>query len=241
MSASVLARPASDPKPPLKQTGAVLIAGSAALVLTGLLHPPSGDALLQTGHQLGHDWYVAHLLGVGVWPFLVAGVALAGRQVLGRSPLPAMFGWAAFLFAGGAAVGSGLYGGFVRPRLAATYQAAPAADQPMLAALYDYNTTVNETLADAYQVAVGVAITLLSVCLLRTSLRSILGWLGLLGGSMIAATFATGLLSVQAADFHVFVVVNLVVAGWLAGFGGMIMREPGPGPSSRRRNPSPSG
>lgn len=223
MTTPVLVRPASSPTPTPKQTGAVLIAGSAALVLTGLLHPPSGDVLLQSDHRVGHDWYVAHLVGVGVWPFLVAAVALASRQVFGRSPLPALFGWAAFLFAGATAVGSGLYGGFVRPRLAADYQAAAGSEQPMLAALYDYNTTVNETFADAYQVAIGVAIALLSVSLLRDSLRSILGWLGLIGGSTIAATFATGLLSVQAADFHVFVLVNLVVAGWIAGFGGVVL------------------
>lgn len=218
MNTPILIRP--------RQTGTILMAGSVALILTGLLHPPSGDSLLQPGRHVGHDWYVAHLLGVGVWPFLIVGVALAGRHVLARSPLLTLFGSAAFVFAGATAIGSGLFGGFIRPRLAEDYQTATAADQPKLAALYDYNTTVNETLADAYQVGIGVAIALLSVSLLFGHVRSVLGWVGLISGSAIAITFATGLLSVQAADFHVFALVNLAVAAWIAGFGVVLMREP---------------
>lgn len=211
--------------PTTRRAGTILIAGSVALILTGLLHPPSGDSLLKPGHQAGVVWYLAHLLGVGIWPFFVAGVVLAGRELRTRSPMFTLFGVTAFVFAGANAIGAGLFGGFIRPRLADEYQTASDTARPTLAAVYHFNNTVNETLADAYQVGIGVAIGLLSISLIRGNVRSVLGWVGVLIGGLIAITFATGLLSVHATDFHVFVLVNLAIAAWIASLGAALIRK----------------
>ena len=39
-----------------RPAGVMLLIGSAALILAGLLHPESGQALLKPDHQVGHIW-----------------------------------------------------------------------------------------------------------------------------------------------------------------------------------------
>lgn len=198
----------------------LIVAGStAAVVLTALLHPASGRALLVDGHQVGRIWYLAHFLGVGVWPVFVVGIA-ALREHLRRAGggFTAWIGTAFFVAAAGTAMGSGLLGGFVRPRLALAYQAAPVRDRDVLAAIYDYNTVVNETFANAYQAAIGISIAMLGISLLRLRRTSAtaLGWAGIALGSLISLAFVSGVLSVQAADFHAFIGVNLAISAWFA-------------------------
>lgn len=217
-----------------RAVGYLLLASSAALVLTGLLHPRSGRALLEPNHDVGPLWYVTHVLGVGVWPVLSVGFALLTRRLarLG-APLLSATAFASFIFAAGSATGSGLLGGFVRPRLAAAYQLRPGGDRDVLTSVYDYNTTANETFADAYQVALAVAIALWSIGLIRTRpdrSQIILGWVGAIGGVLLALAFVTGVLSVQAADFHVFVLANLGCTAWIVALGVRLVRSRAPVP-----------
>ena len=140
---------------------------------------------------------------------------------------------AVFVFAAGSAIGSGILGGFVRPRLAADYLAAPESERVTLQAIYNYNTVANETFADAYQVAFAIAVVLWSVALLRTgnTFRRVLGGLGVIGGAAIAVVFLAGWQSVLSADFHVFVLINLACAGWVAALGFLQLRpKPSAGP-----------
>lgn len=212
--------------------GALLVTGSAAQVLTALLHPESGPALLDPAHGgVGPAWYAAHLLGVGVWPVFGVALVLLGRELARRGErLLPLAGLSVFVPAAAAAALSGVLGGFVRPVLAARYVAAPVGDQGVLRAVYEYNTLVNETLADAYQVALALSVVLWSVALVRTgtSGERVLGWIGAVGGVAAAGAFLGGLLSVDAADFHVFVLVNLGHAAWFAALGALLLRARAP-------------
>lgn len=219
----------TEPGPDLVRTaGALLIAASAAQVLTALLHPESGSALLDPDHgPVGHTWYAAHLLGVGVWPVFGVAFVLLQRELAGRGErLLPLAGLSVFTFAAVSAALSGLLGGFVRPRVAAHYLAAPEGDRGMIRTTYEYNTVVNETLADAYQVALALSVALWSIALIRvgTSAQRVLGWFGAVGGAATAAAFLSGFLSVQAADFHVFVLVNLGYAAWFVALGCLLLR-----------------
>lgn len=214
---------------PDRVAGVLLIAGSAAQVLTALLHPESGPALLDPAHGgVGPAWYAAHLLGVGVWPLFAVALVLLRRELAGRGErLLPLAGLSVFVPAAAAAALSGVLGGFVRPVLAARYLAAPVVDQGVVRAIYDYNTLVNETLADTYQVALALSVALWSVALVRAggSGDRVLGWMGAVGGTAAAGAFLSGLLSVDAADFHVFVLVNLGHAAWFAALGALLLRS----------------
>lgn len=225
-------------------TGAIVAASTSAVALTAVLHPASGRALLADGHDVGWLWYLTHFLGVGVWPVFAVGIAGLG-VLLGqrRGGLTVRVGTAFFVVAAGAAMGSGLLGGFVRPQLASAYQAAPAGQKSALLAIYDYNTVVNETFADAYQVAVAVSIALLGVGLLRleTVAAVFLGWGGVVLGTLVTVAFATGLLSVKAAHLHVFVGVNLAISAWFALLAVELIRSGRTGSTAPVNVPSPAG
>lgn len=198
-----------------RAAGPLVLAGTALLLLTALSHPARGRSLLDYGAPVGHAWYAAHTAGVSAWPVILVGLR-------SRTPTPRVDGldtlaFTAAVVGAGSAVISGIFGGFVRPRLAAVVTAAPPSTRGPLEALYDYNTLVNDTFADVYQLAIAVAVALWSVTLARSSriVEQAQGWFGLVAALSLVVLYPTGLVSVNAEDFHAFVAINLVLAAWL--------------------------
>lgn len=211
-----------------RAAGPLVLAGTALLLLTALSHPASGRSLLDPGATVGHVWYLAHVAGVSAWP-----VILVGLQSRTRTPSVEGLDGLAFAAAAvgaGAAIISGVFGGFVRPRLAAVVTSAPSPTRGLEESLYGYNTLVNDTFADVYQLSIAVAVALWSVALVRRSRRveQALGWFGLLAAVGLVALYPTGVVSVNAEDFHAFVAINLVLAAWLLARGLTIITATGP-------------
>ena len=100
-------------------------------------------------------------------------------------------------------------------------------------AVYEYNTLVNDTLADAYQVAFALAMVLFSVSLIRAgrahytaqSWDRVFGWAGVVVGGSSALAFGSGWLHVDASNLHVFVLANLLNAGWTLAVGVAMLRS----------------
>ena len=216
--------------------GSALLVGGIMVVLTGLFHPQSGDALLamRSIEELDHAWYPAHVLGVGVWPILGLGFGLLWRDLVRRGEGAfSLAGFAFVAFAGMMASASGIFGGFVRPAVAAEYLASSAGERGVLRAVYEYNTLVNDTFADAYQVAFAVAMVLFSASLILVGRAyhatpawdGVLGCAGVVVGGSSALAFGSGWLHVDASNFHVFVVANLLYAGWTLAVGVLLLRS----------------
>ncbi len=179
--------------------------------------------MLDPGASVGHVWYAAHIAGVSAWPMILVG--LRSRAPAPRIHVLDALAFTAAVIGAGAAVISGIFGGFVRPRLAAVVTAAPPPSGGPWETLYDYNTLVNDTFADVYQLAIAVAVGLWSVTLARSAriAEQALGWFGLVAAVSLVVLYPTGLVSVNAEDFHAFVVINLVLAAWLLARGLVII------------------
>lgn len=213
---------------PTRPIGIILIVATALLLFTALTHPPSGEALLTSDGIKNVDtlWYLAHIVGVGVWVLFISGFALLQKQLASRGEtIWSMIGLLAMAFAGGSAFISGIFGGFVRPQLANMLLAAAPDKQAVLHSVYEYNTMVNNMFANAYQVAFALTIVLFSVSFLRLGLgKPMFNWAGIIGGAAIALGFISGHLVVQSSNFHVFVAVNLLSAAWTLALGILIAR-----------------
>lgn len=204
--------------------GAALIGGSAAAVLTMMLHPSGGDPA-RYAEAIAERIPLsraAHGLGVAGELLLVAGLA-GFSQRLGLHRAAALAGLVFYAFAAAAGVIAMTLSGFVSGEVIGAYREAAPTDQGGLRLLFFYGGWLTGAFTGVFVAASGAALIAWSLGLLAARQLSALAWAGLLIGLGEIAALAAG---VSMFNLHGLGMLVLFQALWSAGLGVVLLRRP---------------
>lgn len=195
-----------------RKGGIALIAGTATMIVTMLLHP-SGRDLFVPGRleQAARLVAVAHALGIASMPISFLGALALTRRLASpdRLALAALVVYGLALVAGMvAAVASG----FVAPSIAREMIDAVPQQRETWEALFHFNGAINQAFARVLVAASSIAIVLWSAAIVKhAALSRRIGIYGLIAGLAIVLVLASGHLRL---DVHGFGLVVLAQAVW---------------------------
>jgi len=201
--------------------GAILVSGSAVLLLMSVVHPsaiPFGDA-----DALAHMTVVdalAHTLAiVGVWLLVVGQVGLSRMLGLERAVVVAAL-LASALPSAGVVVAASL-DGFVIPKLATEWMSKDAAGRVSIEQLIRFSVLAASALTRIYMLMVAVAILLWLWVIHRDRLSAGLPWVGAVVGVAGIATLFGGPAYVSV---HELLVMVLGQSVWMVWAGVLMIR-----------------
>jgi hypothetical protein len=199
-------------------SGAALLLGSAAMVVTMLLHPAGIDHS-GTPEQLAATLRLntlAHGLAIAAVALTLFG-ALGIARRLDDGPGLASAGLVAFGFASFAATAAAAASGLIAPALFEHLAAATGAEQTALDVAGDLVWFFNQAFAKVYVVAASVALGVWSLVILRGgALPRWLGVYGCIAGPVVILALLSGRLSLGVHGFGLVVLSQVI---WLGGAG----------------------
>jgi hypothetical protein len=201
--------------------GAILISGSAVLLLMSVVHPsaiPFGDAAALARMTVVDA--IAHALAIiGVWLLLVGQLGFSRMLGLKRAVVVAAL-VASALPSAGVVVAAAL-DGFVIPKLATESMGKDAAAQAVLEQLIRFSVLAASALTRIYMLLVAVAILLWSWVIHRDDWSTGLPWIGAVVGIAGIATLFGGPAYVSV---HELLVMVLGQSVWMVWAGVLMIR-----------------
>jgi hypothetical protein len=202
--------------------GALLIAGSAVLLVMSVVHPstiPFGDR--DALARMAVVDAVAHSLAVlGIWLLLAGQVGFSRMLGLQRSVVLAALVASALPSAG--IVVAGALDGFVIPKIAEQWMGADDATRATLKQLIRFCVLIASSLTRIYMLFVAVAILLWSWVVYRDRLSRGLPWVGALVGFAGVATLIGGPAYV---NVHELLALVAAQSAWMIWAGVLMIRK----------------
>jgi hypothetical protein len=208
-----------------RRSGAALIAGSAGMIITMILHPtgkvgPEGiDAMVRM--LVG-----VHALALASMPVVFLGAWGLSRRVASADRL-AMMALVLYAFATVAVMNAAVFDGLVAPNLIRqivfTHDTATAGTSEGWRLAFNYNSQLNQAFARVYAVASSMAILLWSVVIVRDrALARGVGIYGCVLGAITVAGVFSGRLN---PDVHGFGLIIFGQALWFILSGASLCRD----------------
>lgn len=206
-----------------RASGAALIVGAIAGLVTMALHPTGHDLMTAVGQS---PWparlnVLAHSIAIAASPLLFFG-ALGLTQRVAADHWLATVALVTYGFSLIAVMMAATASGLIAPHLIEGLATTSGMEREALDAAFHYNYQVNQAFAKVFVVMSSVAIGLWSVVILRT--RALPGWIGVLG-CIVAALVVVGLLTgAVRLNVHGFGMIMIAQSAWLIAAGARLLK-----------------
>ena len=204
--------------------GAILLGGSALLLITGATHPgsiPWGDhpaiARMAVIDAIAHGAAI-----LGTWLTLLGLVGMSRK--LGLQQVPVMAALTAFALAAAAVVVAAALDGFVLPDLVERWNEADKIGGDNLKLLVRFIVLAASALTKIYLLLGALAIALWSWAVYRAQLSAALPWVGFIVCGAAIAVIIGGSVFISAHEVLALVAGQTV---WMVLAAGVMLRQPG--------------
>jgi hypothetical protein len=206
-----------------RASGAALVAGTLAMLVTMTLHPTGPELAEAVGKSV---WparinVFAHGLAIASSSFVFFGALGLTRRLTTQANL-AILALVIYGFALVAVLTAAVASGLIAPHLIDALARADATQRPMLDTLFRFNFQVNQAFATVYVALSSAAIVLWSAAILRS--RLLARWIGVYGcvvGVLLLLGLVGGHLRL---DVHRFGAIVIAQAIWLVAIGATLFR-----------------
>jgi hypothetical protein len=188
-----------------------LIGGSAAGLVTMMLHPSGHDVIRNAAAGAPNTLNSSvHLLAIMAQPVVLAG-SLGLTVRLARRDL-AFGAFSFFVLASFAVVAAALASGYIAPAVLDGMDAVDEARRARMMSALGYTGILNQAFAKLYVVLAGAAILLWSLAILKGTQLS--RWLGVYGIVLGLGLITSMALNALPLDIHGFGAVAILVGAW---------------------------
>jgi hypothetical protein len=212
--------------------GTVMVAGSIALIATGMFHP-TGTQLLasaEAAQSVGLRNTIVHAVALtGLWLTLFGLVGFSRHLGIRRPDVTAAL--VAFAMASCAVMIAAITDGILIPKLARDYFMVDEATRAMLMQLMRYSGLAASSMTRFYISSVAVSILLWSWAISRTQFSRVLPWVGI---AVALPALIAQLLGHLQMNVHDVLVLALGQSVWMVWTGIALVRKPTPATSIDR-------
>ena len=208
--------------PDARKSGIALIAGSAAMVITMVIHPRGLATTPEGAESVARMLIAVHSLALASVPVLFLGVWGLSRR-LDAPDRTAMVALVLYAFALVAVMNAAVFDGLVAPSLIRHIVSAAPEKKDGWQLAMRFNFELNQAYARLYAVASAIAILLWSVVIVRKGqLSRAVGIYGCILGPIIVAAVGSGMLN---PNVHGFGALIFAQAAWFVVVGAQLCGE----------------